>query len=257
MEKLGQPSLAPARLLGLEPVTVVGELLMPPGWRITEKNWGTAEHLILLSEIQAEARALQILGDELASAGKAGQGPLVQSLQTFAALVDRAQYRLRFAPESDPRVRDSLEVKLKAHIDDESKRAKSLGLEAVRLAAEKSPWLAAPQPSFPGADSGAPIGWLQAPDGQVPRVVLRPSADVPSRLSLLPLAIVVFVLSFWPLGLVTWTRLWPEQLATIAGLGFALGGLSLVGVGLLLIAIAGRALSIVRVVRRYLAASRP
>lgn len=251
LESFGRPPLAPARLRGLEPVTVVGELLLPSGWRIAEKN-GVADDLsILLSEIQGETRSLQVFGDELASAGKAAQGPIAQSLQNFAALVDRAQYRLRLPPVNDGHARESAEQKLRVLIDDESKRAKSLGVEPMRVAAEKSPWLAPSAPSFVGAEKGAPVSWLQSPGGQAPHIVLRPSADIPPRLSFLSLSVVVFILSFWPLGFATWVRLWPEQLATGLILGFALGGPSLVGIGLLLVAVAGRTLSIIQVARRY------
>src|SRR5204863_5988584 len=85
-ETFRQPLLSSARLVGLASVPVLGELLMPAGWRVAEANGIGPDATVLLAEIQAEARAAQILSDELGAAGKAAQGPLVQSLQSFAAL---------------------------------------------------------------------------------------------------------------------------------------------------------------------------
>jgi hypothetical protein len=247
IESIAEPNLMPAKLLGLAPVTVVGALHVPPGWRPADKNPFAPVADILLNEAKTEALAFQILGDDLASAGKASQGPLVQSLQTFAALVDQAQFRIRLAEGAEARAGE-----LKALVADEHKRAKSFGIDAARIAAESSPWLAAPRPSIPGGDRGAPVGWLQTPEAQAPRIELRPAADVPSRGLLAPLAIVVFIVSFWPRGLALWVHLWPEQLAAAAALGFAFGGFSFIGVGLLMTAFFGRALNLAHVARRFL-----
>jgi hypothetical protein len=254
LEPFAHPRLGPARLLGLEGVAVLGELHMPPGWNAADKSWATSKVDVLVHEVQTEAHAFQILGGDLGSAGKAAQAPLVQSLQTFAALVDQAQYRI--AAANDPKIRDVLAPQLKLLVDEEQKRAKDFGLDPSRIAAEKSPWLAPPRPPFPGDDNGIPLAWVLAADAEGPRVVLRETAEAPPRRSLLPLAIVVFVLSFWPRGLSVWVRFWPEQLAFLVALGFLLGGFSLIGAGVLLVAILGRGLTFVRGARRLLMARR-
>jgi TRAP-type C4-dicarboxylate transport system permease small subunit len=72
----------------------------------------------------------------------------------------------------------------------------------------------------------------------------------------LALMLAIIVLSFWPAGLRRWVRLWPEQLAAVTGLAFWWQGFSLLGCGLLLIALLGRAVLTVRWLSRVLARRR-
>ncbi len=249
-ESFALPRLASAELIGLEPVAVRGEIGVPSGWAPTDRAWIASESKALLADLQSELRALQILGDELPAAAKAGQGPLAHCVQSFAFLARQAAYHLRINREFPSAVREALETQLKSAIDDEQKLAKRLNLDPSRIAAEKSPWLAAPRPTFPGSETGTPFAWLVRPGEQEPLAILTRTDDAPRHAPLLPFALSVLVLSFWTRGVAIWVRLWPEQLAALAALGLAVGGLSLIGVGLIAIAVLGRSLAIAHGVRR-------
>jgi len=176
--------------------------------------------------------------------------PLVACLQSFAVDARQTQYRIRLT--EDAALREKLEAQLKSAVSDEQKHAKSLGFDALRGAADKSPWLAAQRPWFPGSDSGAPLHWLSTAQSGEPTVSLRPDGGASLQLTFVPLLLIVFGLSFWSTGLKTWIALWPEQLAAATGIGFAVGGFGLIGIALIIIATLARVLTIPVAVRRLL-----
>lgn len=255
LEPLTNPRLVHASLNGLEPIPIEGEIHLPSGWDVTPHSWLAPTIDILNGQIEAEGRTLQILGDDLASPIKAAQTPLVQSLQTFAALVGQAQYRLQFI--DDPNVREAAEKKLKQSIDEEQKRTKAFGLDAARAAADRMPWQASTAFPYPGGARGVPLGWIQPVNAAAPRFVLhRTGGGIPFIVPIV-LALVVLVLPLWTSALKAWVQFWPEQLAVVVALGFMLGGFSLVGCGLLLIALGGRYLNLHGRVRRFLRSTSP
>lgn len=91
------------------------------------------------------------------------------------------------------------------------------------------------------AERGLPMFW----SGAAPTLVLQPAAPAAlapwwSRETVALIVIGVFCVSWLPYGLTWFVRLWPEQLAALAALGYALWGVSAVGAVLLAVAALGR-----------------
>ncbi|GEM_PF-3377984 len=95
--------------------------------------------------------------------------------------------------------------------------------------------------------AGVPIHWTAAPPVlRFETAAAAAPASWRSRESLVLLAIGVFLLSWLPHGLLWFVRLWPEQLAGLAALGYLCWGGSAVAVGLVIVAALGRLLSLGR-----------
>jgi hypothetical protein len=250
LEPLTRPRMKPARLRDLDPPEIHESLFVPMGWALDKPLPLDRGIEPILRDMKFNLASLRLLGDELALAGKSGQPALVQTLQQFASLDRQAQYRLRVG-EFDAPIRDELEASLKSTVDDWQKTAKALGLDSARVAAEKTPWLA-PVRSWPlAATSGLPYSHVRSADAGDGAILL---SRQPRSALQLPIAviIVIIVLCLWPALLRLWVGMWPEQLAAVALAALVVDGPSLVGGALLLIAVAGRAVTIVAALRRWL-----
>lgn len=253
-ESIPRPQLAPATLAGLKPIAVHGELLVPAGWNALKPSWAVPKTEVLLNDLRREGRVVQILGEDLSTSPKSIQTALVQSMQSFAATVRQISYRSSLLEPTE--ARNNIERLLKAAIDEEQKRRKALGLEAARATAEKSPGLAPQQDRFAGIDSGMPLFWTDVGDAAAPTPTLRRSSEPAPHVLAFALAMALLLLSFWNAAIKAWVQFWPEQLAIVAVLGLLLGGFSFVGVGLLLIAAAGRLFNLTDRARRLLRRAR-
>jgi len=245
LEPLSQPRLENATLSGLDAIPGMGVLFLPAGWRTDPSfiDLTTAEFLLETASTSELA-----LGRRLGDAGASASG-IAANVQSLTALLRHADYQVRVArqlPEfkaiADLRWEPML-LRLNEDFRGQTKRA---GLEKLRTAAAKQPWQAGPFLAGDFEETGLPRHWRSANGASTPIVQLVPipfrpehSPDRPILIGLLGVA-VVLVLSFWPVGLAVWLRLWPEQLALLASFGLWWGGFSLVGAGVLSIAIGSR-----------------
>jgi hypothetical protein len=240
VEAQPSPLLTAATLPDVVTPVEQGAMFVPAGLLAQQAPAGFTAHESIRSVALARAATAMCVywskpaASEQSKAALAGWG--TQFLQTVRHL----EYRARLAKDD---AMQAEAVKLRK----EHQAALTPEALAIAKGADKMslPWSVAPP------QDGVPFYWT----GEAPLPRLEPAAPAPatswlSRNLLMLAAVGVFLLSWLPNGLRWCVRLWPEQLAGLAALGFVLWGISLIALVLWAAAALGRATSALGWLRR-------
>jgi hypothetical protein len=233
-EDVNHPLLAAPSLPDVETVAIQGALYLPAGLQLGPGMEGFSSRETW--QLIALARASTVAAAAFANR-EPSEANTINPLAWHARFLEASrhlEYQARLA--GDPDALAVLATLRKEHA----------------LAAQRGEWEVAkgPDPGDPAwvvarSDEGAPVFWQGAAPQAVRLETVPGSASVPgwTRETLVVAIMGVFLLSWLPRGLKWFAGMWPEQLAGLALLGWALWGESLVGFVLLAVAAAGRLVS--------------
>jgi hypothetical protein len=280
-EPLDRPNLAAPEVADARRDAVLWTVLVPPGWEAAQSSpanrlgdGSAREGALALYRAEAQLRISQ----ELSKQGREATAPLAAAQQRFAAYCRHARHALDMGANrggvtgpAGQTLADWLN-KLQA---DNRELAQHNGRDALWADAERQaaaggtiePDLAADDESVarftdpsgkagPLSQRGTPISWGAGPNTPPPTLKLTSRQTQRTRYALaasgqwLGMLTVLWVLSFLPYLLSRLRLFWPEQVALLAVVGWHLAGLTLVVLGLLIVAVGGRLIWLTRRLRR-------
>ncbi len=261
-EPLDRPNLAPPLVADARTGPTLCTVMVPAGWKGSlagASGWQGAERQAALELYRAEAQ-LHILQD----LGKQRGDRAVS-----AALADVQQ---RFALHRH-RARQALDVGGDRLLTSEMRNLKSEILRAGEPAAPAAGFGLGLHPAADAAGSparisdlefrGTPMSWQMPPGAEPPMFQLTSRASQRTRQALadsgqwLGGLLVVWILALLPFLLTRLRLFWPEQIALLGLLGWHVAGLTIIVLGLLLIAACGRVFLLIRSLRTLFRARRP
>jgi hypothetical protein len=237
VEAQSSPLLTAARLPEVTIPVEQGAVYVPAGLLAQQPPAGfTAQESNRSAALARVSTAMCVYWSKLA-AGDQSKAALAAWGSQFLQAVRHLEYRARLAKD-DAMQAEALKLRK------EHQAALAPEILALAKGADKMslPWSVAPP------QDGVPFYWTgEAP---LPRLEPEPAAPWWPRNVLVLAAVGVFLLSWLPNGPRWCVRLWPEQLAGLAALGFVLWEISLIALLLWAVAAIGRATSALVWLRR-------
>jgi hypothetical protein len=284
-EPLERPNLAPPQIVDAVPGPQVWTVRVPAGWDTTQNTLSTRigtgatrEAMLALYRAEAQLRICQDLNRE--GEGDPTSAALAAAQHRFALYCRHARHALDLGANRGGVTGPDGKMTLSEWLDrlqaDNRALAGENGFETVRVDAERRADAGQPvelqtdtedeeaQPvALAGGrcdglrHGGTPISWHSRAGAEPPVVQLTSLESQQTRRTLaasgqwLGVLMVVWILSFVPFLLPRLRLFWPEQIALLAVVGWDLAGLTLVVLLLLLAAVVGRCVLLVRGLRSF------
>jgi hypothetical protein len=250
-ESPGSPRLERAVLEAQEGVAVPMRLWLPLAFNLAAMPSDLAERSAESALTEAEA---QMRLCALWAAARPSTEVLAQAQQVFRGFIEHAGVQIaQLNRDEELGSAANLAQRRLQLVDENSRLAKAGGYASATRQTRIAPRTPA---LLPCSGNGMPL-WLSPRNAQSALVSMQELEEASARAGvqlLLLTAIALLLLSYLRRGLVLLGALWPEMLLALALFGIYLGGASLVGIGLVVFAVALRALWLGLYLRRVFSA---